>query len=119
MRDAMNDSNIFLAYPVGVWVAAYARNNLWELILQLDERVVYGDTDSLKGPFTREDVEIINDYNDWIELRQSEVINHLRLFPNAFTPKTPKGVVKSLGVFEEEEPWLEFKTLGAKRYACT
>lgn len=112
-------SNIFLAYPVGVWVAAYARNNLWELILQLDERVVYGDTDSLKGPFTKEDVEIINDYNDWIELRQSEVIKHLRLFPNAFTPKTPKGVVKSLGVFEEEEPWLEFKTLGAKRYACT
>lgn len=110
-------SSTFLAYAVGVWVAAYARNNLWSLILHLDHHVVYGDTDSLKGPFDAHDISIINAYNEWIRVRQQMVIKHMNLAADAFTPKTPKGVEKCLGVFEEEDAWEQFKTLGAKRYA--
>lgn len=111
-------SSTFLAYAVGVWVAAYARNNLWALILQLDPHVVYGDTDSLKGPFDAHDISVIEAYNKWIRDRQQIVIKHLNLDAEAFTPKTPKGVEKCLGVFEEEDAWEQFKTLGAKRYAA-
>ena len=31
-------------------------------------------------------------------------------------PKDPKGIKHPLGYFEREQDWIEFKTLGAKRY---
>lgn len=38
----------FLSFSYGVWVTAYARNNLLRNVLKLDDYVVYCDTDSIK-----------------------------------------------------------------------
>lgn len=38
----------FLSFSWGVWVTAWARNNLLENLIKLDKYVVYADTDSLK-----------------------------------------------------------------------
>ena len=38
----------FLSFSWGVWVTAYARNNLLRNLCKLDEYVIYADTDSLK-----------------------------------------------------------------------
>jgi DNA polymerase type B, organellar and viral. len=37
-----------LAYQWGVWVTAYARRQLWDMIIQIGDDVVYYDTDSVK-----------------------------------------------------------------------
>ena len=38
----------FLSFAYGVWITAYARNNLLKNLMKLDPYVVYCDTDSLK-----------------------------------------------------------------------
>lgn len=38
----------FLSFAYGVWVTAYARRNLLENALSLDDWAVYFDTDSIK-----------------------------------------------------------------------
>lgn len=38
----------FLSFSYGVWVTAYARNNLLRNVIKCDDYVVYCDTDSMK-----------------------------------------------------------------------
>lgn len=114
------EETTFLSYQLGIWVTAWARFNLWSIILPLDRYVLYGDTDSL---FLREgfDISVIEEYNKKNELRQEDVVNYYQTYNKELTldmyrPKTFKGKVKPLGKFEEEEMALDFRTLGAKRY---
>lgn len=41
-------SKAFLSFAYGVWVTAYARNNLLRNVIKCDDYVVYCDTDSMK-----------------------------------------------------------------------
>lgn len=115
--DKSFNSNTFLTYQIGVWVTAFARNNLWQLILKMDKHVANGDTDSLKGPFDDTDMQYINDYNNWVTERQAEVASLLNFDVAMYTPLTPDGKAKQLGIFDREDDCIDFKTLGAKRYA--
>lgn len=117
--DSSFNENTFLTYQIGVWVTAFARNNLWQLILKMDNHVANGDTDSLKGPFDDTDMQYINEYNDWVTERQTEVASLLNFDVNMYSPLTPKGEPKQLGIFAREDDCIDFKTLGAKRYAYT
>ena len=42
------ESKGFLSFSYGVWVTAYARNNLLRNVIKCDDYVVYCDTDSMK-----------------------------------------------------------------------
>ena len=108
--------NAFTSYQIGIWVTAWARHNLWDFIIALDERIAYCDTDSIKGTFTDEDMEYVNKYNRKIEELETHVANTLGFDPERFTAKTSKGKIKRLGIMEREDDCEEFKTLGAKRY---
>ena len=108
--------NTFLAYQHGIWVTAWARHNLWDFIIALDERIVYCDTDSIKGLFTDDDLKFVESYNKNIEHIENHVANTLGFDPALYTAKTMKGKIKRLGIMEREEDCEEFKTLGAKRY---
>lgn len=107
----------FLFYPWGVWVTAHARHNLWEAIFEFGEDYVYADTDSIKGLNGDKHAQFFVDYNR----RQLHSLCQMCLFYgiplSKVQPKTKKGKVKTLGVWEEEEGYCLFKTLGAKRYA--
>lgn len=105
----------FTAYQHGVWITAYARRNLWKIILQMSDDVVYVDTDSVK--YIGEHEELFNKYNE-------EIVNKLKLSMSKFEfrfeathPKTPKGKEKQIGIYDTERPYYKFITLGAKRYA--
>lgn len=113
---AAKPENTFLAYQQGIWVTAWARHNLWDFILELDNRVAYCDTDSIKGLFDENDIDFITNYNKTIVQVEEEVANKLGFDPNLYTAKTMEGSVKRLGIMEREPDCLEFKTLGAKRY---
>lgn len=105
----------FLAYQHGVWVTAYARRNLWDIILQIDKDVVYVDTDSVKYVGNHEDVFI--DYNKRAtEKLKVSLTKHFIPFEMAI-PKDNDGIVHQIGIYETEKPYKEFVTLGAKRYA--
>lgn len=105
----------FTAYQHGVWITAYARRNLWKVILQMSEDVVYVDTDSVK---------YVGEHEDIFEAYNKEIINKLKSAMSkhqfefsATHPKTPKGKEKQIGIYDTERPYYQFITLGAKRYA--
>lgn len=106
----------FLAYQHGIWITSWARHNLWDFILQFDEKIAYCDTDSIKGLFTDDDIDWINGYNNGIATLEDNIADKLGFDRTMYTPKTLKGKVKRLGIMEREEDCSEFRTLGAKRY---
>lgn len=108
--------NTFLAYQMGIWVTAWARHNLWDFILKMDRRIVYCDTDSIKGLFDENDLKFVEEYNKNIAKIEEEVADYLGFDKELYTATTNKGKVKRLGIMEREDDCQEFKTLGAKRY---
>ena len=105
-----------LSYQIGVFVSAWARYNLFKCVIKLDKNVVYCDTDSIKGTFGDEDMKVIEDYNKEVEFLQEYVSNMYNIPLEQFRPTAPNGEKESIGVFDEEEFCVKFKTLGAKRY---
>lgn len=111
-------NNAFTTYQAGVWVTAWARHRLWDMIELLDDKIVYCDTDSIKGVFDSNDIALFDKYNLYIGDLQQRIATHYQFDVAMFTCLTSKGDSKQLGIFEREEDCREFKTIGAKRYAC-
>lgn len=109
-----NRHKVFTAFQFGVWVTAYARRNLWEAIIALDEYSIYQDTDSIKYVGEHEDFFI--KYNEKIILKEKERSKQLGVDENLFYPVDSKGAEHRIGLFEKEETYKKFKTLGAKKY---
>lgn len=106
----------FLVFAWGVWITAYARRALWRGIIDLDNDVIYCDTDSLK---------IVGDHKDYIEAYNNSVINRLHAVATErgynyeeLAPLSPDGVAHPFGVFDDDGHYDEFRTLGAKKYCC-
>lgn len=113
-----NKGRSYCAYQWGVWITAYGRHNLWKCMLykdgkrSVDEDVIYCDTDSLK---------ILDEYdfswyNKEVDKEMKEMCDYYNIDFELTRPKDPKGIKHPLGYFEREQDWIEFKTLGAKRY---
>ena len=115
---ALNDEKkkCFLSFAYGVWVTAYARNNLIKNAMKLDKYTAYMDTDSLK--LTEDfDESIINDYNNFVERKIKHVSDSLNIPLENFAPTDSKGIKHMLGLFESDGYYQEFITQGAKKYA--
>lgn len=116
IEDYNNNKTRFLFYAWGVWITAYARNNLWKGIFEYGSDYIYSDTDSIK---------CINSefHKDFISLYNQEVISKVRKMADRYgidysliEPKTIKGESKPIGVWDFDGHYTHFKTLGAKRY---
>lgn len=108
--------NRFLYYAWGIWVTAYARRNLWTGILAVGEDYIYSDTDSIKALNYDKHTPYVEAYNKNVLNKLNKMCNELGFDPELLTPKTVKGEVKPLGIWEFEGNYNRFKTLGAKRY---
>lgn len=106
----------FLYYPWGVWVTAYARQNLWTGILSMGNDYIYSDTDSIKFQNINNHTWYIEKYNKNIKKKLLDMCNHYNIPYTDLTPKTIKGVEKPIGLWDYEGEYQYFKTLGAKRY---
>lgn len=106
----------FLSFSWGVWVTAYARNNLLRNMIKLDEFCLYADTDSLK---LRKgfDKSVIDNYNKFVERKIEHVSQILNIPIEKFAPKDAKGISHMLGLFDNDGIYEEFITQGAKKYA--
>lgn len=103
--------NNFLVYAWGVWTTAWARLHLQELLDITGEDTIYCDTDSSKAIITPEILNKIEAKNREIEAECERL--------GAYADYD--GERYYMGVYEHEndKPYKNFKTLGAKKYAYT
>lgn len=98
-----SNSKCFLAYQWGVWCTAWARYRLEEGIRLAGEGFIYCDTDSVKfignASFTA--------YNRQ-RIKESKAAG-------AYATD-PQGITHYMGVYEQEDTYEEFRTMGAKKY---
>lgn len=111
-----NNIRRFLFYPWGVWVTAYARANLMSSIISMGEDYIYSDTDSNKCLHPEQHTDYFNIYNSQIKDKIIKSANHFSLPIEKYMPKTTKGKEQIIGTWADEGSYLQFKTLGAKRY---
>lgn len=117
MLDKYNKSgNRFLYYPWGVWVTAYARRNLFEMLYKCANDYIYADTDSLKVINYEKYLKAFEEYNNNIIMKIKQCLNYYHINVKRAKPKNKNGVEKPLGVWDFEGRLSKFKTLGAKRY---
>lgn len=111
----------FLFYPWGVFCTAYARSNLIAGILEFskDNSYLYSDTDSIKCINLDKHMAFINDYNRRCKKKLQLMCKYHDIDYSELEPMTIKGEKKPLGVYDHEtkdDPYIMFKSLGAKRY---
>lgn len=96
----------FLSYAWGVWVTAWARYRLEEGIQMAGDGFVYCDTDSVK---------YLGDI-DWTKYNKRRMDASRK---SGAAAVDPTGEAHFMGVYEQEESYAQFVTLGAKKYAYT
>lgn len=112
IRKYNKDPNRFIFYPWGVWCTAYNRLNLFTAINELGEDLIYSDTDSVKFINKENHNDYFDKYNKYVELQIKNVCNHFSI-----DFKTIINNEHTLGAWEYEGYYNEFKTLGNKKYA--
>ena len=105
----------FLSFSTGVWVTSFARRNLQEIIMQVDDYQVYADTDSIKV-VDGFNIDIIEKYNKDVLERIKEVSEDLHIPIEKYMPKDKDGKEHPIGVFESDGVYSSFITQGAKKY---
>lgn len=108
--------NRFIFYGWGIWVTAYARRNLFTAIYELQGDYIYSDTDSVKFINFEKHKEYFDKYNENVMKKLRRAMEHHNLPFDLVAPKTIKGEVKTLGLWDFDGHYKKFKTLGAKRY---
>lgn len=107
------DNKYFLNYDWGCGIANSSRARLWlDLIIPYDKHVIYADTDSI---FTNIAIDF-TEYNKTINEKIEKVCRERGLDVEKTRPKNPNGETSFLGNLTTEETFLEFRTLGSKRY---
>lgn len=88
----------------GVWISAHARNRLLSMVYNINEDVIYCDTDSIYMKNYEKHKDVIDRYNNMVL---------------DFNKKYLKEFCDDIGCFDlvnEHGEYINFKTLGAKRY---
>ena len=118
----------FLLYQTGVYITAYARKDLIDTISSICDMaddtingkpfddIVYYDTDSIKLLHGEKYKIIFDSFNKANILAMEKVCKYYHLKYDLIAPKDKRGNERVLGIFDTEEPYIYFKTLGAKRY---
>ena len=106
----------FLYYPWGVWVTAYARRRLFTAIEAVGSDFVYSDTDSVKLLNPQIHAKFFEESNALVTNKIEVASQILRIPAEEYSPLTMKGIRKTIGFWDNEGVYDQFKTLGAKRY---
>ena len=116
LKNYNKDKNRFLFYHWGVWCTAYARNNLYTGIRECKDDYIYSDTDSIKIFNADKHKNYFEKYNEWIVQKLEKCLKYHNIPLDYISPKTIKGDIKTLGIWDFDGFYTDFKTLGAKRY---
>ena len=116
LKNYNTDKNRFLFYHWGVWCTAYARNNLYTGIKECKDDYIYSDTDSIKIFNADKHKMYFQKYNEWIVQKLEKCLKYHNIPLDYISPKTIKGDIKTLGIWDFDGFYTDFKTVGAKRY---
>lgn len=116
LADYNKSFNRFLFYGWGVWVTAHARHNLFTAIYEFGHDYVYSDTDSIKGINFEDHMDYFKKYNNSVFDKLLAMCNYYKIPFSMCQPMTKNGVKKLIGLWEMEEGYKRFKSVGAKRY---
>ncbi len=111
-----NSRNRFLYYPWGVWITAYSRHDLFDVVVKLEDDYLYSDTDSIYFTNYDESIEIFNESNERIEMLLERACEHHGYDYDIVQPEDIHGVKHTIAVWAYDGFYKRFKTLGAKRY---
>lgn len=121
-----NSKSRFLSYLWGVFVTAYARRNLFTGVLAMNNPTIpeksdfiYSDTDSIKFRNIEDHINYIKWYNNWYDSQISHICKSYGYTIDDISPMDKNGERHPLGHWDietENDPYIKFKTLGAKRY---
>lgn len=110
------DKTRFTYYLWGVFITAYARNNLFTGIKELKNDFIYCDTDSVKCFNVRKHKRYFIKYNNNIYQKLKKCCLHYGFSEDSLKPKNQQGKEKLIGIWDYEGDYNRFKTLGCKRY---
>ena len=110
VEKAINKQKNKIAMPFawGVWITAHARKRLYDGLKIAGDNAVYWDTDSVKYISTPEIEAAFDNYNAKI-IAEDEAMG---LFASS-----KDGTIHYMGIFEIDDEYDRFITLGAKKYA--
>lgn len=108
--------NSFLTYQWGLWVTAHCRNRLQKAIDAVGIDMLYCDTDSCK--FLTD----FDNYSSIFDKLNADILAEaaecgVETSCDVLNPDTNSLEHFQLGVWEKEQPYEQFKTMGAKKYA--
>lgn len=112
LEKSYNSPNQFLCYQWGVWITAWARYELLDNLIKINDDAIYCDTDSIKFVNLQRHKKTIENYNIYITNLINNCLQHYDIDIKLANPdgKHP------LGEWTYEGKYDYFKTLGAKRY---
>lgn len=116
LKDYLSRFNVFTTYQMGVYITAWARYELLNMVYKVNNDCVYCDTDSMKILNNEKWQKEFKKDNQRIIEENKKAIEHFKIDENLFFPKTIDGIIKPLGIWEFEGNYKFYKTLGAKRY---
>lgn len=116
LKKSVESYSSVLSFAWGVWITAYARKNLLEMIKIIDKDVIYCDTDSIKYKNHKKYEDIISEYNNILFIRALEACRFYKIDEKMLSPCDINGKEHPIGVFTDEGVYDYFKTLGSKRY---
>lgn len=111
-----------LSYCWGIYVTSWARFELWNMIDKITYNsdgvsdVIYYDTDSIKFLNFDKHNHLFIDQNKIVSRETIKALKYHGLPLDSFEPVAPNGKKSSLGYWDYEGEYEEFKTLGAKKY---
>lgn len=97
--------NNFLQYQQGIFITAFSRLRLREMLWEVGKDVIYCDTDSIKG---------VGDHEAAFN-KKNEELRKIAIDTGAYA-EDREGNVIYLGLWDYEGSYEEFKTLGSKKY---
>ena len=113
----MRTKKQYTMYARGIFITAYARQELYKGIECFEENIVYDDTDSCKGFLTAEIKQKFDTLNGQIIAELKQVLPE-NLFKMAM-PTDKQGNLQIIGTWEcetEKHKYDKFKTFGSKKY---
>lgn len=116
IQDDLDKLKPFVNYSWGVWVTAYGRFDIVNVLADVGRDYVYSDTDSAKIIHAERHLHIFEKFNNECDERIRAVCYALDIDRALFYPKDKKGIVHPLGHFENEGTYFYFKSLGSKKY---
>lgn len=103
-------------YPWGVYITAYARNNLLRTMLELGMDYIYSDTDSLKFLNPEQHKQTFDEYNVRILAKLERCFGYYDIPIEKASPVDINGKKHTLGVWDFEGIYERFKAMRAKCY---